>query len=80
MRKTTMIELYVDAVLGLAALRRAVTDDGDPRKEAIQAARVLVSERIRPLNGGDLATANRILAGFTAKSTLEAAQDGTEQP
>jgi hypothetical protein len=76
MRKTTSIDLYVDAVRGLAALRRAVTDDGDPRKDAIKDARILVSERIRPLNGGDLAAANRILAGFTAPRALEEAQDG----
>ena len=63
MSRATNIDKYVDAVRGLRALEQARRDDGQERKEEIKAARVMVAERLRPLSGGDLGKANRILYG-----------------
>jgi hypothetical protein len=65
MKGAAAIEKYVEAVRELRALEQADKDDGTTpeRTQAIKQARVMVTERIRVLTGGQLGQARRVLEG-----------------
>ncbi len=69
MKSAAKIDRFLEAMREVAALRQAVEDDGNPRKEALRLALARRIEAERSLTGGELGAARRILAERTQPCT-----------